>query len=110
MSDDYYTKLLSKYKTQGVLIDSNLLLLYFVGLYDQKQIPKFKRTAKYVIEDFLTVARIIDFFSRIVTTPNILTEVSNLSGQLHEAVKTRYFQLFAKQICVLDEHYEQVLA
>jgi len=104
MSDDYHVKLLSKYRNKGLLLDSNLLLLYFIGLYDYNTISTFKRTTKYTIEDFDIISRIINFFDRVITTPHILTEISNLSGQLSGKIKSHYFKIFAEQIKLLEEN------
>ena len=45
------------------------------------------------------------FFSKVVTTPNILTEVSNLSNSLPERVKFNYFSEFARKVTILEEVY-----
>ncbi|MCA1630376.1 MAG: hypothetical protein LC785_04070 [Acidobacteria bacterium] len=97
--------LLIQYKSEGVLIDTNLLLLFFVGLYDPERIPKFKRTATFTVEDFQTLLGFFKFFGKVVTTPNILTEVSNLAGQLPEKLKQSFYPLFAQQLTLLEEHY-----
>lgn len=34
-------KLIERYGSKGILVDSNLLLLYFVGLYDSTMIQRF---------------------------------------------------------------------
>ncbi len=97
--------LLTQYKSKGVLIDSNVLLLYFVGLYDPQYIPKFKRTMMFAIEDFYTLLGLFRYFSKIVTTPNILTEVSNLANPLADNLKPTFYIQFAHQLTVLEEHY-----
>lgn len=98
-------QLLSKYKHKGALIDTNLLLVYFVGLYDPRLISRFKRTATFTVEDFELLAQFVAFFSRVITTPNILTEVNSLSNQLAENIRRGYFSKFADRISTLDEHY-----
>lgn len=72
--------LIQKYKTKGVLIDTNLLLLYIVGSYDIELIANFKRTAQYTTDDFDIVADFLRLFSQTIVTPHILTEVSDLIG------------------------------
>ena len=64
----------------GLLIDSNILTLYIVGLYDVKRITEFKRTkGLYSPDDFYLLENFIALFNnRLVTTPHILAEVSNL--------------------------------
>ena len=105
--DDYLRKLLNKYKNKGLLIDTNLLLVYFVGKYDVNLISKFKRTLTFTIDDFNKLQRIFIFFSKIVSTPNILTEVNSLSNQLPENVKLNYYLKMKEQIVKLDERFTE---
>jgi rRNA-processing protein FCF1 len=92
---------IERYRTKGVVVDTNLLLLYFVGQYDRDQITRFKRTNAYTADEFVLLANILSCFSQIVTTPNILSEVSNLS----KGLKPAYFEEFRKQVRVLEEKY-----
>jgi len=78
--------LITRYQKAGVIVDTNLLLLYFVGSYDAAAIPIFKRTRKYTTDDFHLLARFLSLFELVVVTPHILTEVSNLSHQLPEDI------------------------
>lgn len=102
---DYVTGLLQRYRRAGVLLDSNILLLYFVGSFDPKQISRFKRTKQFTEEDYYTLLSVLGYFEKIVSTPNILTEVSNLSGQFAEPLKLLYFDKFASGIALIDERY-----
>ncbi|MGB9177797.1 MAG: PIN domain-containing protein [Pyrinomonadaceae bacterium] len=102
---DYFEELLRRYRKKGLLIDTNLLLLYFVGRYDPNRISKFKRTMIFTIKDFYILSEIFEFFAKVVTTPNILTEVSNLSNQLPNEIKPSYFSVFAKHLVKLEENY-----
>lgn len=65
---------------KGLLMDSNVLTVYLVGLYDVKRISEFKRTKGfYTIDDFYLLQNFVALFeNRLVTTPHILAEVSNL--------------------------------
>lgn len=92
---------IERYRGKGVLVDANLLLLYFVGRYDRDRIETFKRTNNYSVEAFDVLAKFLRLFSTVVTTPNILTEVSNLSKQLPPA----YYDEFKQQLLVLEEKY-----
>ena len=103
--NDYIKSLLDRYRTAGILIDTNILLLYYIGSFNIDLIPKFKNTQQFVVEDYYTLLRIFKHFEQIVTTPNIMTEVSNLSAQLGEPLKQDYFKTFADRISLLDEHY-----
>ena len=93
------------YSGKGLLIDSNLLLLFFVGLHDRTRIEKFKRTAQFTIRDFERLAAFIRRFKEVVTTPSILTEVSNLLGQLPEQLRYAFYEHFANGLKNLHEYY-----
>jgi len=99
-----YEDLFRRYKKEGVIVDTSILLLWFVGSYDEGQIAKFKRTRTlFTVEDYVTLCGILRRFDKIITTPNILTEVSNLAGQMEEPMRTRQFEAFARGIMLLDE-------
>ncbi len=102
---DYFDELLHRYRSKGILVDTNLLLLYFVGRYDPDRISRFKRTQSFNEDDFLLLVSILAFFNKIVVTPNILTEVNSLSNQLPDDVKPLYYAEFAQCLDVLEEHY-----
>jgi rRNA-processing protein FCF1 len=102
---NHITELIVRYKNLGILIDTNILLCYLVGLLNPKRIPLFKRTAQFVVEDFTLLSALLGYFKRIVTTPNILTEVNSFSQQLGEPDRTKLLDIFSKQIQILDEHY-----
>lgn len=68
-----------------LLIDTNLLLVLLVGAADREQ----KRTRQYSLSDYDTLAYYVAGFHHVVVTPNVLTEVSNLAGQLAEPLRTR---------------------
>ncbi len=80
----------SAHHRQGLLIDSNLLLLLFVGQYDPTRIQKFKRTDQFTVGDYELLADYVEQFRELVTTPSILTEVSNLLGQLPENLRYHF--------------------
>jgi len=98
-------RLILRYQKSGILVDTNILLLYFLGGYDPTRITRFKRTAQFVPEDYTLLRSILRRFVRVVTTPNILTEVSNFSGQLGEPTRSSYFKKFAEEVCLVEEHY-----
>ncbi len=90
---------------KGLLIDSNLLLLLFVGQCDPTRIMKFKRTDQFTVGDYELLAEYIEQFDEVVTTPSILTEVSNLLGQLPESLRYYFWQHFAGGLKNLHEYY-----
>ena len=42
-------------------------------------------------------------YPRLITTPNILTEVSSFANQLPEATRAAFFGSFAEEVVQLDE-------
>lgn len=75
--NDYLLKLIQKYKRKGLLIDTSILLLYIVGSFDINLIRTFKRTQMFSENDFEIVSKFIDYFELKITTPHVLTEVSD---------------------------------
>lgn len=78
--NDNLRRLVQKYRKRGLLIDTNLLLLYIIGSFNIELIREFKRTSHFTIDDFYLISDFIELFESKITTPNILTEVSNLMG------------------------------
>lgn len=84
--------LIKKYRLSGVLLDTNLLLLYLIGSFDLTLIKSFKRTAMYTEQEFQWLDEFTRKFSKIVVTPQILAETWNFLEKigektLHEIVK-----------------------
>ena len=105
MMNDWLAELIARHSRQGVLVDANMMLLWFVGAFDRALIAKFKRTDTYTGEDFDLLVAFLSRFSRILTTPNILTEVSNLSSQLTGRMKLDYFGQFRERLELVEERY-----
>ncbi|MEO0988462.1 MAG: PIN domain-containing protein [Cyanobacteria bacterium J06639_14] len=104
---DFVKALFNKYRQKGILIDTNILLLYFVGTVNQDRISRFKRTASFVPEDYNLLCDILAYFSNRVTTPNILTEVNSLANQLGEPERSQCFAVYARDLSLFDEKYIQ---
>lgn len=102
---DALSELIQQYRSKGILVDTNVLLLYVVGSFDLPQVTRFKRTRQYTESDFLLLGNLLSKFRKILTTSNILTEVNSLAGQLGGPAKTACFEEFARRIALLDEHY-----
>jgi hypothetical protein len=80
MNDQHLLGLLRKYKNKGVVIDTNLALLYIVGSLDRLQIRRHPRTSHFTVDDFERLGKFLKFFKKTVVTPYILAETSNLLG------------------------------
>jgi hypothetical protein len=110
MTNTYIASLIAKYRTGSLVVDTNLLILYLVGNFNPDRISSFKRTQVYSQEDFYTLKSLVRHFSSVVTTPNILTEVSNLSSSLSQQFEHKIFTPFQKLIASLTEEYVQSIA
>lgn len=63
----------------GLLIDTNLLVLFVVGSVNPDRISDFKRTSNYSLSDYRLLRLIIERISPIYTVPHVMAEVSNLT-------------------------------
>lgn len=106
MSEADLNALVAKHRSTGVVVDTNLLLVYFVGLCGRNVLQAFKRTQNFTYSEFLLLAGFLEKFTRIITTPNILTEVNSLANQLHEANKAPFFGFFKQRIQLMSERYQ----
>jgi len=86
-----------------ILLDANLLLLLTIGSYNPALIASFKRTQAFTNADYDLLAVILASFKTLVTTPHILTEVSNLANALPSHIKTDWAHHFASTIELLFE-------
>lgn len=86
---DLFDSQLSPYRRRGLLLDSNLLVLYAIGWVDTNLIRSFKRTASFSVADFVLLHALVEWFGALVTTPHVLTEVNGLLNALTEDDKPR---------------------
>ena len=100
---DDVQKLLNIYLNKRILIDTNILLLLIVGSSNRKRISQFKRTEQFIPEDYDLLIKLIDLFPKIITTPNILTEVNSLTNQIGEPERSKCFSIFAQLISEIEE-------
>jgi predicted nucleic acid-binding protein len=85
--------LIKKHRGRGVFVDTNLLVLFLIGSVNPDRIKNCDRTGDFSKHDFIVLRRLLEWFgSPLVTTPHVLSQVSDLaklSGQ--EAVVVRQF-------------------
>lgn len=92
--------LIHKYYPKGILLDSNLLVLWYVGLVSPESVRDSKRTRNqgFTEIEFSLLQKIIRPFKRVITTPHILTETSNYICQLKGGTRQRAQQFIAETI------------
>ena len=106
MSD--FKEFLSRIRGKSLLLDTNLLLLLVAGHADRRLVKTWPRVRNLGHDSYDVLNKAVDNFvqffdARIVTTPNILTEVSNLGNDLKYDHRNRFFDAFAELIAVLFE-------
>ena len=102
MTDSYVEGLLSRYFSKGIVVDTNILLLLFVGMLGKQKIERFKRTDQFTSRDYELLTELLPRFRKVATTPNILTEVSSLINQLREPDRAECYKFFSESMNSLD--------
>lgn len=75
--------------SSALLLDTNLLLLLFIGGKDTSLINKAKTLSAYTEEDYELLQEFtsLNRFTGLLTTPHIITEVSNLLGKERDDIQ-----------------------
>jgi hypothetical protein len=72
---------LSTHRSRGILLDTNVLLLFLIAVFKPSLIGK-KRLEKYDEPAGNLLVDYVGQFQRILTTPHVLAETSNLARQI----------------------------
>jgi hypothetical protein len=75
---DYLAWLLHRYSGNGVVLDTNILLLHIVGALDPGLLIKIKRTSQFDSGDHALLINLISLLPKVIVTPGILAESCNL--------------------------------
>ena len=90
----------------SVALDTNLLLLLVVGRVAPQLVARHKRLRTYLPTDFLLLVDTLRQADSVVTTPNALTEVSNLAGYgMTEPLRSEIYLSLRQVIDELAESY-----
>lgn len=88
-----------------IFVDTNALILLVVGLIDKSLISSHKRTSIFESIDFENLAFLIGDFEKVVTTPNVLTEVDNLLNNFQRGHRWAYYQVIRELIAKSTEKF-----
>lgn len=110
MIDPGIRQLVQEHRSNGAVVDTNLLLVYLVGICSEAWVRRFKCTAAYDIESFRGLVRFFSLFSRLVVTPHILAEVSNLGAKLGGGQKEQFFNTLRRFVGQVTERFEPARA
>jgi len=101
----------------SVLLDTNLLVLFVVGMTDRELVSRHKRTSSYVKQDYILLkhelATTLSSDGELVSTPSILAETSNLLGHRKPDKRKKDLQSTLSRLILTDmreEHVESTLA
>jgi predicted nucleic acid-binding protein len=86
----------------GLLVDTNLLVLYIVGSVNRNRIEQFKRTRQYTKADYVLLLRVLGRFKRLFTVAHVLAEVSNLTD-LSGSERLLAREILKQTVSVLEE-------
>lgn len=88
-----------------LLLDTNLLILFVVGLTNRSYIAKHKRLQAYDVEDFKIVSGLIEDSLGLLFVPNVLTEASNLLRQIKDPIRSEIGKIFGDIVGRVNEQY-----
>lgn len=97
--------LIEKHRAKGVLVDTNLLVLFLVGAVNRKRILNFKRTGGFTIKDYDLLVSLIAWFGKLVATPHVLSQVSDLTDLTGQEL-TKIRELFKILVENIEESYD----
>lgn len=83
---------------EGIIVDTEVLTLFLLGKYKPDLVETNKLTkGKFFKPDIIILDNILQFFKKIIITPYILAEVSNLSRiNIKDPQLSKYFQSMIK--------------
>jgi len=91
--------------TRILLVDTNLLILLVLGRTSTNHIERFHRTRQFTVADYLLLLEIMDAYDGLIVTPHILTETSNLLGQLGDPLRANCRATLAQMVPLWQEHH-----
>jgi hypothetical protein len=89
----------------GLLIDTNLLVLFVVGTAAKEYIAKHKKLTEFTIEDYDLLVKLIARASEVLVTPNTLTETSNLAAYIGEPARSKVLDVLRTVSTDSQERY-----
>ncbi len=96
----------NKHQSKGVLMDANLLLQFLVWRTDRRRVHQFTPGDAFEVKDFLLLEKLVAHFGKLITTPHILTEVSNLA-KLHGNSLRTFRQVYKAAVEEMEEFYDE---
>jgi hypothetical protein len=104
----------AKFFPQGIIVDTNILILFLIGSYDPSFIESCdvlnNNNKTYTIKDFELLKKIFKYFKKVVITPQIIAELSNLSitKGVHGDKLLPYLKTVIKFLQDAEEHHQKL--
>lgn len=89
-------------KPDKLLIDTNILILLLIGEWDRELIGS-KRTEKFTIEDYEVLIKLIGKYKKVVFTPHLITEITNLTDSFVNRGFFEFLSVFLKSELFVEE-------
>lgn len=101
------SELIAKVKKQqgGLLLDTNVLLLYLIEVTKPNAYGDWKWTRQFTREHVEVLGLAVATTKRLITTPHVLAEASNLSEKLPPSIREGYFSAFAEFVRGVHERF-----
>lgn len=107
--NDGYLRHIRDTTGKEIIIDTNLLILLLIGTIDVNYIEKFNRTKNlFTKNDYYFLSEIINiYYTKIITTPHILTEVNYFADEIKETYKSKANSYFTSWLSsgLIEERY-----
>ncbi|MES2226141.1 MAG: hypothetical protein V4480_05045 [Patescibacteria group bacterium] len=104
-----------KYRPTGLIIDTNVLLLFLVGKYKPEYIKEcgllHNSDKSYSLEDFRLLENIVSHFRKIIVTPQVIAEISKHSADIRKGIGDEKFSHYLKSLIkffgIAEERYQE---
>ena len=96
------------YFRKGIIVDTGPLILLLAGYYNYDSIGKSKLTAEFIKRDFDILTSFLSKFRKIIVTPHVLSEVSNLiNTRVHKSDFADFIEKIIENLSDFKEVYVQ---
>lgn len=107
--EDRVVDLIQKYAPRGILIDTNLLVVVLGTRFDAKY-PGTRRAQKYTNADVDLVVNLVVRFGKIIATPQVMAETSNLlKGEFVGKKRDEMMSALHRFFCIDDAGFDEYL-
>jgi len=93
-----------------IILDACLLLLLVVGTASLDYIAKHRRLRAYTATDFILLGQMLSRATKVIVTPNTLTETSNLAGYIAEPARTHIYEVLRALVEAAETEEQYVVS